>query len=211
MGSLCHVPPLSSHPRALSKPVSPGSWVHPHNLVHLQRVCHSLENPPGGATGPRIPHSPHRLAHHYGKDTSGLLACSWLNCPPCLKEGCGAEWGSNLGPPAHLPHLKRRVLALCADLGSVPDPHGAEEGGPGIGGAVWVLAALLSLASYQHRPAVLTRGKWGAQAIWGSQSVSFSPRVPSFLLPFPHTACFLCRHKHHSCLNSSDSRTHSLP
>lgn len=66
-------------------------------------------------------------------------------------------------PPASRPppHLKRCLLTFCADLGSVPNPHGEEEGGPGIWGAVWVLAALLSLASHQHRPAGLTRGKWG--------------------------------------------------
>ena len=63
-------------PPALSQPVSPGAWVCPHNPVHLQRVCDSLENPAGNAPGPRVPHTPHRVAHHNGESRprpAGLL------------------------------------------------------------------------------------------------------------------------------------------
>lgn len=82
----------------LPKPVSPGAWVRPHNPVHLQRVCHSLEDPAGGATGPRIPHSPHRVAHHNGNDVPRLAGLLLAAAFPALLR----VWG-RVGLPLSLP------------------------------------------------------------------------------------------------------------
>lgn len=87
------------------------------------------------------------------------------------------------------------MASPCADLRSIPDPRGEEEGGPGVGGAVWVLAALLSLTSHQRHPAGLTRGKWGLGHL-GKPIGSFRPPVPFFLLRFPHTGSSLHRDRH---------------
>ena len=106
-------------------------------------------------------------------------AC-WLApgcCFSCPGEGCGAEWGSLpprllRSPP--LPTTLRDPSCLsCPEPRCVPDPHRQEEGSPGIRGAVWVLAALPSLASYQRHPAGLARGKRGAWATWGNQYGTF--------------------------------------
>lgn len=108
---------LSCHPPALSKPVSPGAWLCPHNPLHLQRVCDSLENPAGNAPGPGIPHPPHRVAHHNGNDIPSLLACSWL----LLFLPWRRVWGRVGLPPSPAPplpsppyHLKGPILPLLS-------------------------------------------------------------------------------------------------
>lgn len=99
--SLASWPPSCFPPPALSRPVSPGVWVRPGNPVHLQRVCDSLENPAGNAPGPRVPHTPHRVAHHNGESrprpAGWLLAAAF----PALVE-VGGRGGSlpTLSSPA---------------------------------------------------------------------------------------------------------------
>lgn len=110
-------PPSFLSPPALSKPVSPGAWLCPHNPLHLQRVCDSLENPAGNAPGPGIPHPPHRVAHHNGNDIPSLLACSWL----LLFLPWRRVWGRVGLPPSPAPplpsppyHLKGPILPLLS-------------------------------------------------------------------------------------------------
>ena len=108
-----------------------------------------------------------------------LLACSrLLLLLPRWRagaEGAPPPASSTPGPPATQPS--------CPELRRVPDPCREKEGRPGVGGALRVLATLLSLPSHQRRPAGLARGKWGPGS--GNQSGGFRPWVPSVLLPLP--------------------------
>lgn len=84
----------------------------------------------------------------------GSCFWQWLSPPPRWRG-----WG-RAGLPFSLPTFRGPSQLSCPELRHVPDPHGEEEGGPGIRCAVWILAALFSPAGYQCRSADLARGKW---------------------------------------------------
>lgn len=162
--------------------VSPGAWLCSHTSIHVQRGHASVEDPPGDAPGARASPSPYRVAHHHGNHR--LCGSPARTRPPPLLLSCGAgawrRWG-----PWELPLLPPTLS--CLELCHLPDSHGEEEGGPGIWGALWVLAALLSPASYRHRPAGLCRGEWGPGE---------AHRVASNLCSVPFSTRDTLPHKH---------------
>lgn len=135
-----------------------------------------------------MPQAPELLLHPtVWLTTMVITACAGAQlapAPPPLLLSCGAgawrRWG-----PWELPLLPPTLS--CLELCHLPDSHGEEEGGPGIWGALWVLAALLSPASYRHRPAGLCRGEWGPGE---------AHRVASNLCSVPFSTRDTLPHKH---------------
>lgn len=168
-------------PAALSKPVSPGARVRPHNPVHLQRVGHPWEDPAGDTPGPGIPHPPHRVAHRNGNKSPGSPA-GWL-----LAAAFPARWkvwGSAGDPPPSLPHLTGACPDSPVQSFAVFLIHAERKKGVQASGVLfgyWLLCSLLPATSAAQQASQGVSGGLGH----GGRDQSGGPGP--WVLPFPHT------------------------